>query len=150
VFSHHLENRNVAGNSWLPCHHELTSEQNMHTPKIFAAAIFALLAGPLAAQEVGGAIGPGPQGPEPGYYSYGDGYYSTYPRNDFWPGRGAVDVIGGAIGTAGAIASAPLRAFEGSQAYAMAPEAASCAQRYRSYDPASGTFLGYDGRRHHC
>lgn len=27
---------------------------------------------------------------------------------------------------------------------------ASCAQRYKSYDPASGTFLGYDGARHHC
>jgi hypothetical protein len=25
-----------------------------------------------------------------------------------------------------------------------------CAQRYRSYDPASGTFLGYDGQRHPC
>ncbi len=27
---------------------------------------------------------------------------------------------------------------------------ASCAERYRSYDPASGTFLGNDGRRHEC
>jgi hypothetical protein len=26
----------------------------------------------------------------------------------------------------------------------------SCAQRYRSYDPASGTFVGRDGRRHEC
>jgi hypothetical protein len=25
-----------------------------------------------------------------------------------------------------------------------------CMQRYRSYDPASGTFLGYDGIRHPC
>jgi BA14K-like protein len=25
-----------------------------------------------------------------------------------------------------------------------------CAQRYRSYDPVSGTFLGYDGHRHQC
>ena len=25
-----------------------------------------------------------------------------------------------------------------------------CARRYRSYDPASGTFLGYDGYRHRC
>jgi hypothetical protein len=28
--------------------------------------------------------------------------------------------------------------------------ASSCAQLYHSYDPASGTFLGYDGRRHAC
>ena len=27
---------------------------------------------------------------------------------------------------------------------------AYCAQRYRSYDPASGTYLGYDGVRHSC
>lgn len=25
-----------------------------------------------------------------------------------------------------------------------------CARLYHSYDPASGTFLGYDGRRHSC
>jgi hypothetical protein len=40
-------------------------------------------------------------------------------------------------------------------AYAAAPEysggdAQSCALRYRSYDPASGTYLGYDGIRHPC
>jgi hypothetical protein len=23
-------------------------------------------------------------------------------------------------------------------------------QRYKSYDPASGTYLGYDGQRHPC
>ena len=27
---------------------------------------------------------------------------------------------------------------------------AYCTQRYRSYDPASGTYLGYDGIRHPC
>ena len=27
---------------------------------------------------------------------------------------------------------------------------AYCMQRYRSYDPRSGTFLGYDGYRHAC
>ncbi len=25
-----------------------------------------------------------------------------------------------------------------------------CESRYRSFDPGSGTFLGYDGRRHFC
>jgi hypothetical protein len=28
--------------------------------------------------------------------------------------------------------------------------ASSCARRNRSYDPASGTFRGHDGRRHSC
>jgi hypothetical protein len=27
---------------------------------------------------------------------------------------------------------------------------ASCEQRFRSYDPASGTYLGFDGLRHPC
>lgn len=29
-------------------------------------------------------------------------------------------------------------------------EVASCEARFRSYDPARGTFLGYDGLRHPC
>jgi BA14K-like protein len=38
-------------------------------------------------------------------------------------------------------------------AYAGGPgpdTTAYCAQRYRSYDPGSGTYLGYDGVRHPC
>jgi hypothetical protein len=26
----------------------------------------------------------------------------------------------------------------------------ACSERYRSFDPASGTYLGYDGQRHPC
>jgi hypothetical protein len=37
-----------------------------------------------------------------------------------------------------------------SEASAMAQDDGYCAQQYRSYDPASVTFLGYDGLRHHC
>jgi hypothetical protein len=42
-------------------------------------------------------------------------------------------------------------------AYAAAPaygaddrDDAYCAQRFKSYDPGSGTYLGYDGARHPC
>ena len=96
-------------------------------------------------------------GPDPyadGYrygYGYDHGYYDNhYRRNDFWPGQVAGDVVGGAIGTADAIATAPFRALNGNPSYAMGADASYCAQRYRSYDPASGTFMGYDGRRHPC
>jgi hypothetical protein len=36
--------------------------------------------------------------------------------------------------------------------YAPPPgdEVSSCMQRYKSYDPNTGTFLGKDGRRHPC
>jgi hypothetical protein len=27
---------------------------------------------------------------------------------------------------------------------------AYCSQRFRSYDPSSGTYMGYDGQRHPC
>ena len=43
--------------------------------------------------------------------------------------------------------------YVGDDQYAVAPagdDAASCAQRYRSYDPASGTYLSYDGNRYAC
>jgi hypothetical protein len=42
------------------------------------------------------------------------------------------------------------------QSYALIGDESSsdnsgyCSQRYKSYDPASGTYLGYDGRRHPC
>jgi hypothetical protein len=52
--------------------------------------------------------------------------------------------------TAGALASLP---FGSSNTYASMDGSAngsSCAWRYRSYDPASGTFLGHDGDRHPC
>jgi hypothetical protein len=31
-----------------------------------------------------------------------------------------------------------------------ADEIAYCQARFKSYDPASGTYLGYDGQRHPC
>jgi hypothetical protein len=33
---------------------------------------------------------------------------------------------------------------------AMSADVGYCSQRYRSYDPASGTYTDYDGRRHSC
>ena len=117
----------------------------MHRLKILTAAIALLSATPVVAQEMGGAS----MGPDPLYYNgyrYDDGYYGGYRRDEFWPSR----VVGDAIGTAGAIATAPFRALDGNASYAMGPDATYCAQRYRSFDPASGTFMGYDGRRHPC
>ena len=42
--------------------------------------------------------------------------------------------------------------FGASNAYGATGRAtaSSCADLYHSYDPASGTFLGYHGRRHAC
>lgn len=57
------------------------------------------------------------------------------------------------LDTPDAITSAPHGSSD-SYAYmngnAGRASASSCAQRYRSYDPVSGTFLGRDGARHPC
>ncbi|WP_244610726.1 BA14K family protein [Microvirga pakistanensis] len=87
-------------------------------------------------------------------------YYprGRYVERRYYPGRRYYRrdrgdaLAAGALGLAtGAIIGG---AIAGSQAQA-APvygnnTAAYCAQRYRSYDPASGTYLGYDGQRHPC
>jgi hypothetical protein len=62
---------------------------------------------------------------DPGYY-YDNGYYGDYGP-DYYSDSGV------------AVAPAP-----------VGGDASYCAQRYRSYDPASGTYLGYDGQRHPC
>ena len=83
-----------------------------------------------------------------GYYDpnyYGDNYaYDNGYDNSYAYDNGATYDTG-----------LPLVAF-GQQApvdqttVAVGGDASYCAQRYRSYDPASGTYLGYDGLRHPC
>jgi hypothetical protein len=63
------------------------------------------------------------------------------------------DVLNGGRPTpaaSGALASVPLGASDAYAAMGGNANGSSCAQRYRSYDPASGTFLGHDGHRHRC
>jgi hypothetical protein len=125
------------------------------------AILLAAIGSPVLAQEMGGATGPGPsadyqgytydqggyydQGYQPPYYD--QGYRRSYDRRRYYRDNvGAV--VGGAAETAGA--TAPFRAFDNRDSYAMAQGDTYCAQRYRSYDPASGTFMGYDGQRRPC
>lgn len=133
------------------------------------AILLAAVGSPVLAQEMGGGTGPGPQADyqqrytsgqrysDPGYQPsyYDQGHRRSYDRRRYYRDNGpvgaAADVVGGAAATAGAVATAPFRAFDNRDSYAMAPQGDSyCAQRYRSYDPASGTFMGYDGQRHPC
>ena len=62
-------------------------------------------------------------------------------------GFAAGAIIGGAL----AASQAPYYYAPG---YAYEPgyggSVAWCEQHYRSYDPGSGTYLGYDGLRHSC
>ena len=80
--------------------------------------------GAVAGAIVGGALASG------AYGYYGPGYDSGYYYdNGYYDGGDDV-----------AVAPAPV---EGDGT-------AYCMQRYRSYDPASGTYLGFDGQRHPC
>jgi hypothetical protein len=106
------------------------------------------------------AVRPGPQfsgGGGGGYYRHGGG------GGGFIPGAIAGAMIGGAIASGGGYYGAPGYPtnyyddgyyVDGAVAVAPAPvddeSDAYCMQRYRSYDPNSGTYLGYDGYRHPC
>jgi hypothetical protein len=103
-----------------------------------------------------------------GRYAGGGGGYYRRGGNGFVPGAVAGALIGGAIASQsygyydGGPAYAPGYYDDQSQYYddggvvAVAPggggddAVAYCTQTYRSYDPGSGTYLGFDGLRHPC
>jgi hypothetical protein len=82
----------------------------------------AVIGGAIASQNYGYYGGPGYYAPS--YYDdqYADGGYGYYDD--------------------GAVAAAAAPVGDDSVAY--------CTQKFKSYDPASGTYLGYDGLRHPC
>jgi hypothetical protein len=74
-----------------------------------------------------------------GGYGYRHGYYGH--RRHYGAGAAALGGLAAGAIIGGAIANSQAEAAN-SQAY--------CAQRFRSYDPGSGTYLGSDGLRHSC
>jgi len=79
-------------------------------------------------------------------YGYGNGYgFRHYYGND------GGDVAAGIAGlAAGAIVGGAIASQNRYNAEYDGGGRGYCAQRYRSYDPASGTYMGYDGLRHPC
>lgn len=98
----------------------------------------------------------GPGNPYTGSYQRNAAYRNSYNRWDddrrshrqtgFWPGDVAAGVAGAAIGTAGAIATAPFRGD--SNAYYNNGQ--SYAQRNGFVCQPGTYFRGEDGRRHIC
>lgn len=88
---------------------------------------------------------------------YGRGWHGGYRggyRRYYGPGIGlGLGLATGAI-IGGAIAAPYYYAPPPPVVYQYGPgnsdAVAYCMQRFRSYDPASGTYLGYDGLRHPC
>jgi hypothetical protein len=63
-----------------------------------------------------------------GGYGYDNGYYGGYGYDSGYYDTG----------------------YYGSSAGYSSDASAYCSQRFKSYDPSSGTYLGYDGVRHPC
>jgi len=88
------------------------------------------------------------------------GGYRRHRGGGFWPGVAVGAAIGGSYAYYGSPGYYDQGYYDDSYYYdESAPVAAVpaeggddsyCSQTYRSYDPASGTYLGYDGQRHPC
>ncbi len=98
-------------------------------------------------------------------YSWNDDRWDRRYDSGFWPADVAAGVVGGAIGTAGAIATAPFRgdsyAYYNDDSYGYynngyrgGPKQGYAPQRYATLSGFAcqpGTwFKGEDGRRHFC
>jgi len=88
-----------------------------------------------------------------GYSSYyGTPGYTNYGYSDYYGTPGYTNYgYSGYYGTPG-YTNSGYSDYYGAPDYASSGgrDDAYCASRYRSYDPASGTYLGYDGARHPC
>lgn len=81
---------------------------------------------------------------------WGGGYYGGGWGPGAAVGAGVAGLAAGAI-IGGAIAqSQQAPAYYAPGGYAGGDATAYCMQRFKSYDPGSGTYLGYDGYRHPC
>ena len=88
-----------------------------------------------------------------GWYFDGRDDNRDFPTNGVFPGNFAANPASASIGAAGIFGSNPWRSatpYPSQVIIGSARDQAYCARRYRSYDPASGTFLGRDGLRHPC
>jgi hypothetical protein len=125
----------------------------------------------IAAGVIGGAVIAGAiiASRPPGYVVY-EGYgQPVYAPGCYWASQPVYDGAGRFVGYTGqpvqvcpGYSGPPPSAPPGyggppagvPQGYAGGPPAgdpvASCMQRFRSYDPKTGTYLGNDGQRHSC
>ena len=68
------------------------------------------------------------------------GYHHGYGHRGYGTGAAVIGGLAAGAIIGGAIANSQAR--QDAMSY--------CAQRYKSYDPASGTYLAYDGQRYAC
>jgi hypothetical protein len=79
---------------------------------------------------------------------YNRGYHPGYRRGGSYGWGPAAGAFGAGVLLGGALAAPPPVYYEPQPAYD--DTVAYCMERFKSYDPRSGTYLGYDGLRHPC
>ena len=137
---------------------------------IAIASVLMLQPVPASAQRVHGAghphIGRGYAGHGPARFQYQRGGHAHGYGPGYGIGAGAAALATGAL-VGGAIATQDqgyyqvqtypaysdpgyVYSYAAPTVYNSGDSVAYCEQTYRSYDPASGSYLGYDGFRHPC
>jgi len=96
---------------------------------IMLVSLVPLLASPVFAQAPAGVYGSG---------------------NIIFPNDPAAAAAAGAYNPGILPSAAGAFAYEPSRTGKRGSSAQECVQRFKSYDPDSGTYLGYDGHRHPC
>jgi hypothetical protein len=88
-----------------------------------------------------------------GWYYDGRNDDRDFPTNGFFPGNFATNPANAWIGAAGIFGSTPHSSalpYPSQVVIETTRGQVYCTQRYRSFDRASGTFLGKHGARHRC
>jgi hypothetical protein len=118
--------------------------------KLSAIVLALLVAAPALAQDLG--VRPLRYGETTGWYFDGRDDHRDMPSNGYFPGNFTADPPTAWLGAAGAFAGNSERSplpYPSQVVFGVAPLQPFCA-RYRSYDPASRTYVGKDGLRHPC
>ena len=78
-------------------------------------------------------------------------YYRRHHYRDWDDDDNGAGVALGLFGfAAGALVGSQLYGGQGYGGGGYDAHDAACARRFRSYDPYSNTYMGYDGYRHYC
>ena len=82
----------------------------------------------------------------PGYYDYAPGYYDYAPGYAYGPAYATPGYYDYAPGYTYAPAPSTVVVQGGPDSGSVA----SCETRFRSYNPSTGMYMGYDGQEHPC
>jgi len=122
------------------------------TKSIAAACLPALLVTALAqAQDLG--VRPLRYGNTSTWYYDNRDDNRDMPTNGFFPGNFTADPLTAWLGAAGVVAGNSYRSplpYPSQVVIRRSPRPNGCAQRDRSENPASATYVGKDGLSHHC